>query len=142
MAQSLAQLGIRTLWQVMFGSPPAYTTIPEARVVSGFGLDKPEQEVTHFESPDDAVERIPGLKDGRVFTISGNLTDDNREMIEELAEGTSAVEWKQIIPLPLNQTRYFSAACTGYTEGDYTPGTPIPYQMTWRINRPPSAVAP
>lgn len=142
MAQSKAQLGIRTLFQIVWGSPATYTTIKEMRVVTNFGVDRPEEEVTHFESPDDSIERIPGLKDGKQFTLEGNLTEDNREMIEEIVNSGTVHEFKQIIPAPLSQTRYFSAAATGYTEGPYTPQSPNAIQIQMRMNRPPSATPP
>lgn len=142
MAQSKAQLGIRTLFQVLYGSPEQYTTLAEGRVVTGIGVDRPEEEVTHFLSPEDSMERTPGLKDGKQFTVEMNMTEDNREMIEAMIASGEIYEMKQIIPLPLNQTRYFSAAAIGYTEGPYTPKGVNLIQLQMRMNRPPSASAP
>src|SRR5438045_3958672 len=106
-----AQLGYNTLlyfWDVD-QSPDAYSKILEVRGISGVGQMRPEIVVTQMESPDESVERIAGVKDGKVIKVHANCIAGNIDVIEGMVDDGTALDFKLAIPAPLAKTKYFKA---------------------------------
>lgn len=76
MSETLAQIGYLTLFKRGNGaSPEVFTTVAEVVNIDGFGSAAQELEATHMESPNRFIERVPGMKDGQVMTVTLNFTN-------------------------------------------------------------------
>lgn len=107
MPATLAKRGYGTQLKLGNGaSPPLFTAFAEVKSISGFGINKPLEEATHLESPDDTKEYIPGMKDGKTPTFTCNLTTANATILKNLIDSSTNSTFQLVYPGTLPDFRF------------------------------------
>jgi hypothetical protein len=97
-------------------SPQAFSTISQINDISGFGLERALEDVTHYQST--AHEFIGKMPDPKQFTAKANyLPNDTTQLAVQAAALAGAVkDFQLFLPAPYSSNKYnFSAVVLGWS---------------------------
>ena len=92
------------------GSPEAFTTLSEGKTVNGPNMKKGSVDVTHNESPNNAMEFLPNLLDGGEISWDGNFIPSSTTHTNLLADIATMVNRNYRVVYPNATTSRFDFA--------------------------------
>lgn len=130
-----AQIGITVdlaYWNTAV-SPDAWADLGQIRSVSGIGITRPRVNTTTLDST--AEDYIPGLQDGKEFSIVFTTGATNTNIDRLLTWGASAdnIDFKLTINAPATETLYFSGASIAWEIPTISPGALVEITATGQI---------
>jgi len=111
--QTQAQIGSKS--ELAHWNGTAWTALGNVRSISGIGVARSEVDTTTLE--DDAMSRIPGLRDGKQVTIAftTGAATGTIPLVRGWVDNALDVDFRFTLPAPASDVQYFTLVPLDYT---------------------------
>jgi hypothetical protein len=137
--QTKAQIGSGV--ELAYWSGTAWTTLGNIRSINGIGVARTEVDSTTLE--DAAVNRIPGIRDGKQVTITFTTGAPNGTitLVSGWVDTSTDIDYRLTLPAPASEVRYFTLVPMDYTFSAIDANKLIEMSFVGRITGPVTSVA-